>query len=48
MLAVTPQKVRDLAPALAQLPERRALCVFGNREKIEESDLGLTVIDLMG
>ena len=47
-LAVTPEKVRALAPALAQLPERRAYCVFGGREQIEASSLDLDVIDLMG
>ena len=31
------EKVRALAPALAELPERRAICVFGGREKIEAS-----------
>ncbi len=47
-LAVTVDKVRDLAPELAQLPKRRALCVFGSREKIEATGLDLQVIELMG
>ena len=47
-LATTVDKVRALATPLAELPERRAYCVFGAREKIEASNLDLTVIELMG
>ena len=49
-LAVTADAVRALAPSLAELPERRAICVFGGREKIDAcaKELGLTVVDLMG
>ncbi len=47
-LAVTREKVRALAPLLADLPNRRALCVFGGREQIEASGLNLTVVELMG
>lgn len=47
-LAVTREKVRALAPALAELPERRAYCVFGGRDFIEASELDLKVVDLMG
>ena len=48
ILDTTPEKVRALAPALAELPERRAYCVFGGRSQIEASGLDLTVIELMG
>lgn len=48
MLATGVEGVRALAPALAQLGERRALCVFGGREQIGASDLPLKVIELMG
>jgi len=47
-LACTVDDVHALAPVLAELPSRRAFCVFGGREKIEASELDLTVIDLMG
>ena len=45
---MTREKVRALAPVLADLPERSALCVFGGREKIEASGLALNVVDLLG
>ena len=48
MLEATVEKVRTLAPALAELPERRAFCVFGGRDKIEASELGLNVVELIG
>ena len=47
-LSVTADELRSLAPTLAELPGRRAFCVFGAREKIEASKLDLTIIDLMG
>lgn len=47
-LACTAEDIRALAPALAELPQQRALCVFGARDKIEASSQDLTVIDLMG
>lgn len=47
-LACTAEDIRALAAALADLPGHRAFCVFGSREKIEASGLGLTVVDLMG
>jgi type IV secretory pathway VirJ component len=49
-LAVSVETVRALAPALAELPERRAICVFGGREKIEAcaEELGLNIVELMG
>lgn len=46
VLATTAQDVRALAPCLAELPKRRALCVFGSREKIEASGLDLNVVEL--
>lgn len=48
MLATTCDDIRALAPTLAELPGRRAFCVFGSREKIEASGLDLDVIELMG
>ena len=48
VLAADVDKVRALAPSMAELPERRAFCVFGAKEKIEASNLDLTVIDLLG
>ena len=48
ILETTVQSVRDLAPVLSELPQRRAFCVFGGREQIEASGLDLNVIDLMG
>ncbi|MDO4404057.1 MAG: insulinase family protein [Atopobiaceae bacterium] len=47
-LAVTPERVRALAPTLAQLSTNHAFCVFGGRDQIEASNLDLKVIDLMG
>lgn len=47
-LACTADDIRGLAPALADLPRHRALCVFGSRDKIEASGLSLDVVDLMG
>lgn len=47
-LAATAERVRDLAASMASLPERRALCVFGGREKIAASQLKLSVTELMG
>lgn len=49
-LSVSVEAVRALAPALAELPERRAICVFGGREKIEAcaEELGLNIVELMG
>ena len=48
ILAATPEKVRDTATSLAEMPERRAICVFGGRDKIEASKLGLKVVELLG
>ena len=48
ILAATPEKVRDTAASLAEMPERRAICVFGGRDKIEASKLGLKVVELLG
>ena len=47
VLATTVESVRALAPSLNELPARRAICVFGSREKIEASDLDLKVIELL-
>ena len=47
-LATTARDIQALAPTLAKLPERRAICMFGGRDKVAASGLGLTVIDLMG
>ncbi|MDO5709664.1 MAG: peptidase M16, partial [Coriobacteriales bacterium] len=47
-LATTVEKVRALAPSLAELPERRAFCVFGGREMIEASKLDLNTVELLG
>ena len=48
MLAVTPEKVRATASSLAELPECRAICVFGGRDKIEASALDLNIVELLG
>ena len=47
-LAVTPERVRACAASLAEMAGRRAFCVFGGREQIESSELGLEVVELMG
>ena len=47
-LATTAEALRELAPVLTELENRRALCVFGGRDKVEASKLGLTVIELIG
>lgn len=42
------QSVRDLAPTLQRAIEKRAMCVFGNREILESSKAGFDVIPLVG
>lgn len=47
-LAVTVEKVRSLASSLSELKSNRAFCLFGSREKIEASELDLTIVELLG
>jgi Zn-dependent M16 (insulinase) family peptidase len=46
-LSVTEEKIRSVAPALAELPARRSLVVFGPREAIEASGIDFKVTTLM-
>lgn len=48
ILNTSADDIRSLAPALSELSCERALCVFGNRERIAESKLELNVVELMG
>ncbi len=43
----TPAEVRALGSAVSACAEKRAVCVFGNREIIEEAKTDFTVIDLL-
>ncbi|MBP3884216.1 MAG: insulinase family protein, partial [Olsenella sp.] len=46
-LSVTEEKIRGVAPALAELASRRSLVVFGPREAIEASGIDFKVTTLM-
>ena len=46
-IACTPEQVRKLASAVAACADKRAACVFGNRDIIEAAQTGLRVIDLL-
>ncbi len=48
LLATTPQDVRVLADAVAQVAAEAPLCVFGGRELIEASGADLVPVDLLG
>ena len=45
---MTVEKVRNLASSLSELKSHRAFCLFGSREKIEASELELTIVELLG
>ena len=47
MLTTTAEKLRALAPSLADAAQNHAICVFGSRDLIEQGKLELTAIDLM-
>ena len=47
-LEASVEGIRALAPAVSEISERRALCVFGARELIEASTLDLDVKTLLG
>ncbi|MDY3129202.1 MAG: insulinase family protein [Berryella intestinalis] len=47
-LETTAHDVRALAPYVEQMTRHRAVCTFGNRDAIEASGMGMTVVDLLG
>ena len=47
-VATTVDDVRALAKPLAQLAERRGICVFGGKAQVEASGLGLKATELFG
>ena len=47
VVAAEVDAVRDLGPAVDAIARADCTCVFGNREIIEASSGGLTVIDLL-
>ena len=47
MLATTPEQLRALGNEVTRIAQEAPLCVFGGRELIEASALGLTPVDLL-
>ena len=47
VVATTPQDLRDLGNAVRAVAQAAPRCTFGNREIIEKSEAGFTVIDLL-
>ena len=47
MIGADVAALRSLAAPIAEAVALNAVCVFGNRDIIESSDAGLTVVDLL-
>ena len=48
VLAVTQESIRDLAPVIRELVEKKAVCTFGSRAIIEEAATPFEVVELLG
>jgi len=48
VIATTAQDMRSLAPVLADVVAKQAICVFGNREILENAQVDLNIVSLVG